>query len=205
MAEDVKTQIENVAFDLLNQYGIKSVSVDDICSRLNISKKTFYVYFTQKKDLVDAVLCVGKRKFEEKVLDMQCKRSVLENIMNITCVFNSLEDVRKSPPLLFDLKKYYPQLLKKHINDIFLIYRRVLACTLQRGIDEGLFQSDLDVEMCVLYIHRMYMSVLEHYDDHSQRAALKRETSFMLDVLLRGILSEEGKTQVRMMREKGKK
>lgn len=205
MAEDTKIQIINTAFELFGQYGIKSVSVDDVCNKLNISKKTFYVWFPQKTDLVEAVLNLGKQKFEERVFEVHRKRSVLENIMNIMQVFNTLEDVRKSPPLFFDLKKYYPELLKKHINDIFVINRKSLAYALQRGMEEGLFRTDLDVEMCTLYIHKMYVNVLERCDDRSQRAALRRETAFMLDIMLRGTLTDQGKAQMRALQEKGKK
>ena len=37
------------------QYGIRSVAVDDICSSLRISKKTFYTEFAKKEDLVAVV------------------------------------------------------------------------------------------------------------------------------------------------------
>ena len=38
------------------KYGLRSVSIDDICADLRISKKTFYTYFSQKEALVEAVL-----------------------------------------------------------------------------------------------------------------------------------------------------
>ncbi len=51
------------ALDILNQvrrlyqrYGIKSVTMDDVATHLNISKKTIYEHFTDKEDLVRNVL-----------------------------------------------------------------------------------------------------------------------------------------------------
>ena len=36
--------------------GIRSVSIDDICHELGMSKKTFYVYFASKDELVEQLL-----------------------------------------------------------------------------------------------------------------------------------------------------
>ena len=51
-----KEQILKVAIERMQQVGIRSVSVDDICHELGMSKKTFYVYFPSKDDLVQAIL-----------------------------------------------------------------------------------------------------------------------------------------------------
>ena len=40
-----KKDILKTASGLFSKYGLKSVSIDDICSGLGISKKTFYNYF----------------------------------------------------------------------------------------------------------------------------------------------------------------
>lgn len=205
MAENIKEQIEQKAFELFSRYGIKSVSIDDICRELNISKKTFYVYYAQKTDLVEALLDGGVQHFMEKIKAVNAQQSILESLMNITQIFNALDDVRKIPPLLFDLRKYYPQLLATYIANIFAINKKALAHTLQKGMEDGLFRKDIDMEMCVLYIHKMYVNVLEHCEDKAQHALLKRETAFRLDVLLRGILSEEGMRQMSEIWDKKKK
>ena len=60
---DVRENILQVAIERMQQVGIRSVSVDDICHELGMSKKTFYVYFASKDDLVQAIL----QKHEQKV------------------------------------------------------------------------------------------------------------------------------------------
>ena len=42
---DIRENILQVAIERMQQVGIRSVSVDDICHELGMSKKTFYVYF----------------------------------------------------------------------------------------------------------------------------------------------------------------
>lgn len=42
--------------ELLYRYGIKKVSVEDICKEANVSKMTFYKYFPNKTELVKSVV-----------------------------------------------------------------------------------------------------------------------------------------------------
>jgi AcrR family transcriptional regulator len=46
-----RTQIITTAEVLLNRYGIKRVRVEDICREAEVSKMTFYKYFSNKIDL----------------------------------------------------------------------------------------------------------------------------------------------------------
>ncbi len=47
-----QTQILNSAYDLFMRFGIKRVSVEEICSIAKVSKMTFYKYFKNKNELV---------------------------------------------------------------------------------------------------------------------------------------------------------
>ncbi len=48
-----KEEIEDAAFKLFCEKGVKKTSVDDIVSRVNIAKGTFYLYFKNKQMLID--------------------------------------------------------------------------------------------------------------------------------------------------------
>ena len=56
MAEDQKSHIIKTAGEMFFRLGIRSVSIDDICHELGMSKKTFYVYFASKDELVAQLL-----------------------------------------------------------------------------------------------------------------------------------------------------
>ena len=53
---DTRERIKQKAHDLFMQYGLRSVSMDDIANSLGMSKKTIYQYFADKDELVDAVV-----------------------------------------------------------------------------------------------------------------------------------------------------
>ena len=48
----IEDKIFLTTFDLFLKYGVKSVSMDDICRKIGISKKTIYTVINCKKDLV---------------------------------------------------------------------------------------------------------------------------------------------------------
>ena len=54
--ENQKQQIIKTAGEMFFRLGIRSVSIDDICRELGMSKKTFYVYFAGKDELVAQLL-----------------------------------------------------------------------------------------------------------------------------------------------------
>ena len=63
----IKEQIINTAFDLFSQYGIKSVSMDDVAKAAGISKRTLYESFEDKETLLIARTIsdrIGKRTFQ---------------------------------------------------------------------------------------------------------------------------------------------
>ena len=98
MSEDQKVHIIKTAGELFFRLGIRSVSIDDICRELGISKKTFYVYFDSKDELVAQLLDANLRyisgKMEEELVQIFLKRQEAEK-----------NDVRRVPQLVYDLKK----------------------------------------------------------------------------------------------------
>jgi TetR/AcrR family transcriptional regulator, cholesterol catabolism regulator len=72
-----------VASRLFEQFGIRSVSIDNVCNELHISKKTFYLYFPQKEDLVDAVLTLQKKNNYDKFLKLFKNKNAIDSLILI--------------------------------------------------------------------------------------------------------------------------
>ena len=53
MSQDQKNNIIKTAGEMFFRLGIRSVSIDDICREFGMSKKTFYVYFASKDELIE--------------------------------------------------------------------------------------------------------------------------------------------------------
>ena len=53
---DTGLRIKEKARDLFMQYGLRSVSMDDIAGNLGMSKKTIYQYYADKDELIVEVI-----------------------------------------------------------------------------------------------------------------------------------------------------
>jgi len=51
--EEKLVNIINKASAMFVEYGIRSVSMDDICQKMGMSKKTLYQYVSNKSDLLE--------------------------------------------------------------------------------------------------------------------------------------------------------
>src|SRR5215813_13996179 len=65
---DVKERILIKAAELFMRYGIRSITMDEIAAQLGISKKTIYQFFTDKDDMVYAVIGQEIKKNEHECL-----------------------------------------------------------------------------------------------------------------------------------------
>ena len=202
--EEQKQQIINTAFGKFCQYGIKSVSIDDICRELGMSKKTFYVYFPGKDELVKEVLIYMHKKHQEEVEKVLKGKSALECVRKVMQMQNKMGDVHKEPPLAYDLQKYYPAIYQEHIAHVRRGTRDFIMHHLEQGIAEGVYRKDLDVEMCAVFfvmVQQAYISNMNKVHNFSP----KRVATFATDTFLKTVLSEEGMRQVEEIRSKNNK
>ena len=198
---DIREKIIELATEKMKQVGIKSISIDDICHEIGISKKTFYVYFDAKDDLVAAML----RKHEDNLVNgvkMTVEgKTVLELLLSFMQIAGETKDVRRVPPLVHDLKKYYPILYKEHLERVRTFARDIMREQIARGVEEGLFRADLDVEKTATimsFAHNEMLNVAPTIPEDKHVTAWMH-TRYALDIFMRGIISEQGK---RLIEEK---
>jgi AcrR family transcriptional regulator len=64
-------QIVETAEELFFRYGIKRVTVEEICQKAHVSKMTFYKYFANKIDLVKHIAYAGLEKGYKKLNEVE--------------------------------------------------------------------------------------------------------------------------------------
>lgn len=154
---EIKDRIIQSARTLFAQRGLKSVSMDDIATHLSVSKKTLYKWFENKDQIVQASL-------EQYLATNQCDcQQLLVGATNAIDEFFLMLDWIRShfadivPGIFYDMQKYYPtawQLWLNHKNTFVLAQ---IKSNLERGISEGLYRPELDVEV----IARMRLALIE--------------------------------------------
>ncbi|MFZ4399247.1 MAG: TetR/AcrR family transcriptional regulator [Bacteroidales bacterium] len=183
--------IEKVG-ELFKKYGIKSVSMDDIAQQLSISKKTLYQYFKDKADLVTKVVNSHNCEKDQKFLDIE--NSNMNAIDALIEVSKHVIEMLKSinPPILYDLRKYYPELTKELIINRKEHVFKNIKNNLLKGISEGLYREDINSDVIsAIYIKRMDDIIFE--DEMHQLNLPQHELFTQLFVYhIRGIVSNKG-------------
>ena len=110
MCTDLRAKILKTSGELFFKFGIRSVSIDDICNELHISKKTFYTVFKQKDELIVELLDAMRQKKEK---DYQQVLAPSVNVLDLLMQsFKTLRQhsMEKHLAFGFDLEKFYPEL-----------------------------------------------------------------------------------------------
>ena len=196
---DVRENILQVAIERMQQVGIRSVSVDDICHELGMSKKTFYVYFPSKDDLVQAILHKHEQKVAHDLDNALSKRSITQVIVEWAKIAKTAnkKDL-KTPPMIYDLEKYYPQLSSSHKKVMRQTAEKILVRFLEKGVSEGIFRAEIDVDVVAMMFLDMQYRLLDLMTDGKMtKEEVHRIGHQRMDILMRGILSESGLLRLR--------
>jgi len=198
MAENLREKILVAASEKMRLLGIRSVSIDDICRDLGMSKKTFYVYFETKETLVDALL---RRKEEQMLMEIERKasgRPVIDLLFDLIKMLKNLKDVRQIPPLVYDLKKYYPQQLAAHLQRLKMHNRDIVARFLQQGIDEHILRNDIDVPSTARVLASLHQILMDKMTAGDKHPTIIADAKVAIDIFFRGLVSEEGMKMIKL-------
>lgn len=166
--------------------------MDDIANTLGISKKTIYVHFPNKTELVEAVtfhlfdtICDG--------IDDICDNAPnpIEELYSIKLfVMHHLKNEKASPQ--HQLKKYYPQIYTQLKIKQFEKMHSSVEESLKDGVHTGVFRDTIDVD----FISRMYFTGMTGIKDNMffppQQFQMEYLMESYLEYHLRAIVTEKG-------------
>jgi AcrR family transcriptional regulator len=143
----IKERIQAKAHELFMQYGIRSVSMDDIANSLGMSKKTLYQYFADKDELVDAVV-----DSHITIIQTDCAGCHKEAADAVHEIFLTMENIieqfsNMNPMVLNDLAKFHfraYQRFKEH-KDKFLV--KIIRENIEWGKKEELYRADVNTDV----------------------------------------------------------
>ena len=194
LSQDQKCHIIKTAGELFFRLGIRSVSIDDICRELGMSKKTFYVYFASKDELIEQMLDANVAHMEQKMsttIESSDFRGILRKFTQ--WITTEKEDVRKVPQLVYDLKKYYPRQYNDFQRHSFETQQHYIEQFIERGMESGLVRANINKEYTSHLFAKIYTDALRDFEQiESKGHNLPQFSRVATDILMRGILSEEG-------------
>ncbi|WP_185968975.1 TetR/AcrR family transcriptional regulator [Carboxylicivirga sp. M1479] len=141
--------------DLFWRYGLKRVSIEEICKEASVSKMTFYKYFPNKVDLAKQILSdimqealqqfkgvlESDNSFEQKVEQMM--RMKMEGTKELSAEF--MNDIYKQPEngLLEFMQKHGHQLQKLFVD------------FLQQAKRTGDIRNDIKIDFIIYQMNKM--------------------------------------------------
>lgn len=191
---DIREKIITTAQQKMVEVGIRSVSIDDICHELGMSKKTFYVYFGSKDDLIVAILDAHYEEVRVRTQSFIDSKQSMWDVIRIGAEYLAgNRGEHKFPPFIYDLNKYYTALAKQYNARIFALNRQIMQSVVERCLSEQIFRAELNVELAALMLARLHDNVVHAGIEQGDGGAPFRQLpDFTLDVVLRGMFSREG-------------
>lgn len=147
--------LENIS-DIFLKYGLRSTSMDDICTHLKISKKTLYQFFNNKDDIVEQVMIYRRaNRRAQKNLEKLKKQNPIELILSIRD--HTVACCNKEVPNnWFDLKKYHPEVWQRMKEKDEMFIKQLFDEMIDKGIREGIFREDINKDVQVdLFVKQM--------------------------------------------------
>lgn len=180
------------ATDLFLKYGFKSVTMDDIANDLGISKKTIYVNYENKSDLVYAVV---NYLFEEiiKIIN-NIKDQQLNPIHQSYSIHETVSQLLKdeNESIDYQLKKYFPEIYEKNNCTRSSLLQNSISNNLTKGISEGYYRKDIDID----FISRFFLTTITSIKntEYTEINTFNKSyaTNQFFELYFRSIVTEKG-------------
>ena len=188
---ELKEKIIRQAKQMFWDYGLKRVGIDDICTELHISKKTFYTVFKTKNELIEEILKsvrIEKKQMEE----IEDNDNIIEYLISKTNTFRNKprRDDEKLFQIHFDMKKYYSELFDKHCRLIKEDAEVNTLSILNMGIAQGLFREDMDLTLTKKLISEIFSNMLEY--SNANKIPFIHMMDFCMDTMFRVVCNSKG-------------
>ena len=194
MVNDQMVNIVRTAGELFFRLGIRSVSIDDICRELGMSKKTFYVFFESKDALIEQMLQANIDYIGSKLKALSEQgdfRQLVKKFLKHQEVEKN--DVRRVPQLVYDLKKYYPRQFADFQVKCFEMQKDYIKQYIELGVAQGLVRANLNIELAAVLFAKIHNDAIRDFEEiEKNNHNLHQLAHTAMDVFVRGILSEEG-------------
>jgi AcrR family transcriptional regulator len=193
MEQELLSRIVNIAAKSILQYGVKGVTMDDIAQDLGMSKKTLYTVVDSKLELIELTAKSLNEKHMKKIKDLIAEK--LDPISEMLEIHNIIDSILEEidPSVIGQLQKFYPEIYYKTTNSEKEAFIEVISKNIKRGISEGIYRSDMDVNL-ISHLHYNVSKALVEFAacENEKLENLKKVRKEYMIYHLRGISSYKG-------------
>lgn len=189
-------QIIEAARKLFYKYGFKRVSVDEIAREAKVTKRTLYMYFRSKEEILKYFINEEIQKMECMVRDIEEQNlgfldtihQVLYKLLKYKNEHEFLNriieeiDVFNNPMLIENLK-----VIDKKIQNYIL---QKLNIAIEKG-----YTKVEDPEVTAFLIYKMYIALMFDWNENNSKLDENTVANQILNILKFGLIREDGKSE----------
>lgn len=188
----MKETILKKAGEIFLKYGFKSATMDDIANDLGISKKTIYKYYKNKVELVDEAVSYFHEGMHKTMTNIcGVGYNAIQENFEIKKTFKDMFKSSDDSPV-YQLKKYYPKIYKKIISNELFIYKEYITNNLAKGIQEGFYRKDINMEFSAKFYFSLMLSVHDSSLYTYNKNTMNQLEMHVLEYHTRAIATEKG-------------
>jgi AcrR family transcriptional regulator len=184
----MKEKILDVAAKLIQQYGLKKFTVDEIASQLKISKKTIYKYFESKDDLIRSYFNSVISSDEESIKEaLKQKTDFFEKISSIV---HSSHKYTLPINLINEAQLFYPEEWEQ-VEQLKIFKLNAMKGLLEEGKSSGIIKPDINFAVLCRMLEKISDTFIDYdflLDNNLKSSAAIDEA---LKIMLHGILKDK--------------
>lgn len=191
--EIVIQDIINGAKKLMQQYGLKKTTMEDIAKAAGKSKSTLYYYFKNKEEIFDRVINLEIDEFFQTVKTAVDNQADAISMLKAYIV-TKIETLRDKTNLYrFAIESDLQGRINKEFTNLRNRYdneeRKLINTILKNGIEAKLFKSEIVQEMDTL--SELFVSCVRGIEldiiAHNKNKALADKADLLVEILIKGI------------------
>lgn len=191
--EIIEQDIINGAKKLMQQYGLKKTTMEDIAKAAGKSKSTLYYYFKDKEEIFDRVINLEIDEFFNAVKTAVNKQSDAISMLK-TYIVTKVKTLREKINLYtFAVENDLQGRLNKEFTNLRNRYdneeKKMISSILTKGVETSLFKKEITQEIDVLSellvscVRGVEMDIITH----NKNKALTDKADLLVEMLIKGI------------------
>jgi AcrR family transcriptional regulator len=186
-----KDQIIEAARSLFHKYGFKRVSMDEIAREAGVTKKTIYMYFNSKEELLKYFIQEEIEKMKNIIEEVENQNNDFFDTVN-QAIYKLLK-YRKEQDFLNNIEKEAELLGNPVIvQNLQLIDEQIqnyIKEKLKKAKEKGhISYKDLDVTAFLIY--KMYIALMFEWNDKSRELDEQMIANSISKILMNGLRKE---------------
>jgi AcrR family transcriptional regulator len=170
-------QILSTAEDLFQRFGFKRITIEEICSKANVSKMTFYKYFPNKNELIKYLMNSWLKQVEKTINEFDGTEVPFTEKIKILLRLKEESTGKFSREFLAEYMNPDPD-LQNFFKDFYARATTFFIDFIKKAQQKGEVREDIKPEFLIAVLNKM----LELAKDETLTSLYPRVTDFSLEI-----------------------